>query len=76
MEFVAEDGIADSFDTEGDVMRLHTLVAGAAVVFDGKCFFAVMAGAAGFSLIHFSHGYIFFFTGYDLAVMTAFTAYT
>ena len=72
MEIVAEGCVSSSLGLEGKFFRLHTLVAFAAVAGYGERLLVVVAGAAGFSLFHFGHGYRFFLTSDNLAVMAAF----
>jgi len=56
VEAVAEGYVADSLDLEGDLARLHPLVAVAAVADDGEGPLAVVAGAAGLPFFHLRHG--------------------
>lgn len=57
MEVVAEGGVGNSLDFERHgFRRRHSLVAFAAVAGHRKCLLAVMAGAAGFPLLHLGHG--------------------
>lgn len=71
VEGVAEGGWCDSLEVEGDLFRLQAFVATIAVGCYNKCLLAVMAGTAGPSLFHFSHGHGLFLAGYDLAVVAA-----
>ncbi len=71
MKLVAEDRVVDPLGLEHHLFRLHSFVAGAAVLFHGECALAVMTGAARLSLLHFRHGDRFAVGDYDLAVVAA-----
>ena len=72
VEIMAENCMAEPFNLEDYIMRLETLVTGVAIVIDAECPLTVMAGSAGFTPVHFSHGNGFFLARQDLVIVTAF----
>ena len=71
MELVTESGVGNPRSSENDILRLHPLVAAAAILCDRKNSLAVMAGAAGLPFFHLGHGHRFAVGDDDLAVVAA-----
>lgn len=71
MHLMAEDGISNTLQLEGDLAWLHPLVAVAAVSGHRKSHFAVVTGTTGFPFFHLRHGYAAILAGNNLAVMAA-----
>lgn len=72
MKFVAEGGCCHSLQIKSDFLRFQPFVATVTVGRYRKGPLSVMACTAGAPFLHFRHGYRFFLTGNDDAVMAPF----
>lgn len=69
MDIVAEIGISKPFDLEDNFTGLHAFVAVPAIAGNTEGLFPIVAGTAGFSLFHLSHGYSLALGCYHFAIM-------